>query len=708
MSRGRTLMRAFLATSLAFLGYASGALGLSIHESNAVEDGISGAQRASDCTTSLSERLASRDGLSRIELLSGASEPSTELDIQEQHAAWGLTRNADLPLLSLGGERGPGPARYLISAAVGGDVVTRNGEPVLLRELGGDWRAPVAGEVLLDADGFGALSPYSPDRPFPLAEFAAASGLTVIKEDAPVELLHETVEWDGGVVWEKFSPLTGYARDVATQRAGKPLELGSRTLPAGTYDVLLEAEATRGAILADGACQYLLRTAPTSYVLMRNGQVTEIGIRRGASEVAYWWGERDFLDPGWSLSFDGEAGRVGLRGEPIITMRGGLVPVIGEWVRPLPPEHGGTTTAEVLAANGLDAEALVPQREGYVTQDRRIVPLLTPEQLADAITTTRYAEYVQELREHPSDTVRVAIVTMNPLSVIDMPLSESYLGWSDPERLAEDFVLSLNESSNGVARYEIVERIPFDEYPVMTDGSVFTQESYARCLREREPRCNSESESRPWMDAEWLFDRLSLCDLVQERGLSEIWVIAPPWFGLGEYVITGPFFQAWNGGDPGTPSCGRTVSLMGFNIERRIEDMLHSYGHRAERVLDRFLPEEYAAFDTQGGRYSMDRHLTPEEQREALPLPPVAGCGNVHFPPNAGAHYEYGSSLSVSSTCDDWLDYPSLDGASQTLTCDAWGCTQDGFLRWWLGHIPHAGDSPDTNWWRFILWPDAP
>ena len=70
---------------------------------------------------------------------------------------------------------------------------------------------------------------------------------------------------------------------------------------------------------------------------------------------------------------------------------------------------------------------------------------------------------------------------------------------------------------------------------------------------------------------------------------------------------------------------GRFV-IMGYNYERGLPEMLHSYGHRAEGHLShahRNVPER----DNLWRRFLRREHVTPG----------MAEIGNVHFPPNASA-----------------------------------------------------------------------
>ena len=42
--------------------------------------------------------------------------------------------------------------------------------------------------------------------------------------------------------------------------------------------------------------------------------------------------------------------------------------------------------------------------------------------------------------------------------------------WNDPDRLVRGFIRDLAECSYGAARFEVVERLEVDEFPVKADG----------------------------------------------------------------------------------------------------------------------------------------------------------------------------------------------------------------------------------------------
>lgn len=312
----------------------------------------------------------------------------------------------------------------------------------------------------------------------------------------------------------------------------------------------------------------------------------------------------------------------------------------------------------------------------------------------------RYDSYIAGITGTPLGITRIGVVVFDPVDSQGRRMSELYPS-NDPELLLNSFIADITDASHGNAQYEVAARLTYPEFPLATNGSRFTAESYRRCITERQPECTAGSSKLLTADYRRLYEELGLCDLAWKENLSEIWFIGPSWFGFGEHVITGPALTSFNGGDHNAPSCGRTLVMMGFNTERNLPEMLEAYSHRIEGMMK----EKYNGWRAGSGRTVWDDFTTADKD-----VLGNAQCGYVHFPPNGRSDYDWGSREEVLSNCDAWDYYPELpEGMEHSIDCDEWGCTGKGFLEWWLSHIPHNDSQGSaTNWWRYILRPDSP
>ncbi len=199
------------------------------------------------------------------------------------------------------------------------------------------------------------------------------------------------------------------------------------------------------------------------------------------------------------------------------------------------------------------------------------------------------------------------------------------------------------------------------------------------------------------MDYAALLSEFDICSKLKKGEIDEVWIWVNAGDGAGlEYAISGPSIsESWGG----MPSCGQTLTVMGFDYTRPWDLALHSMGHRMEFVAEFIRRDDYDAFDTRLQRYGedYDNHNVPLESG-------TTGCGNIHFPPNAQWHYDYSNTRTVKSDCADWKIDRS--GKAENINCTKWGCSQEGFITWWMNNLPGLNNtlkssdgSPATNWW---------
>ncbi len=233
---------------------------------------------------------------------------------------------------------------------------------------------------------------------------------------------------------------------------------------------------------------------------------------------------------------------------------------------------------------------------------------------------------------------------------------------------------------------------------------------------------------------------LTLCELIESGDLHELWIVGSgdvPDVAAAEVLefkqrydrsrnpIDGEFDGCAGNGcfDADVPHCARSVRIGFVNYNRGPGCYLHSQGHGLESTGTRsvipalsewFVP--FAGFDLDqrwglpaqsfyglfgDANYASypapDTLVAHRDGGQQSISPYVASCGNVHFPPNAGNHYDYSSTTPVDSECadfgrnvlecreravaavtaDDWADY-------ETLSPDCGGA----FLVWWYQNMP--------------------
>ncbi len=482
----------------------------------------------------------------------------------------------------------------------------------------------------------------------------------------------------------------------------------------GEYDVFLEVSQADGRVFTKDGCTFHLQTGPRITTITKNGDtVVDVTIDYGSHTEDILEGEVPLDDLAGELILYDKTGMPYLFDLGLLTSQMNDRQIHAMWLAPV-MHSMNLSYLELLALNGISdsLDAIVPEQRHISLMQGETIVGVNPNKLEHYLSMRTYHQYVAGLIGHPLEASRVSVIIINPLDSSGEGMHRKYR-LNDPDKLIDEFITELFEVSNGNAVYEVVHRQVINEFLQFTNEFIFDEHSFNECMKEEHPYCDSEQPDRPMADLTFFFEEYSICENVWEQNISEVWIIGPPWIGLEETTINGPSLQlaTWR---VMTPSCGKTLPIMGFNSSRGVAEMLHSYGHRVEGMMRYFDKDEFEKFDSQQERYGIDMRLSHEDQQDAISLPETTACGNIHFPPNGVSHYDYGNKESfVDSTCMDWLNYPNLVGESENINCEAWGCNEQGFLSWWLSHIPHDDRGSDkqgseSNWWRYILRPDAP
>lgn len=278
-------------------------------------------------------------------------------------------------------------------------------------------------------------------------------------------------------------------------------------------------------------------------------------------------------------------------------------------------------------------------------------------------------------------------------------------------------IAAFNQLSNGRIRYTVVQKVhdrTFDQY---TDGSIYTMDSYAPCAANPAPQY-CEDRKHLFDYPAWIAEN-KLCELADQYGADEIWVQSPPFLQTWENFMIGPTagFDV-NGPAFVIPACKKHYIVHNPTYQAPPSAFLHIVGHRVEATMS-FLTSKWQAADTNQHweRFARtSRYASP--YGVILPDLPNPYCGNAHFPSNAQSHYDYANPRQKSSICADWGNFPNYTNGSASLTCSAWGCSDNGWGAYWLGSIPTGigtvsmtsasghGFAFPRDFWSLLLHPD--
>lgn len=317
-----------------------------------------------------------------------------------------------------------------------------------------------------------------------------------------------------------------------------------------------------------------------------------------------------------------------------------------------------------------------------------------------------------EPEKKPSVTRRVLVINIDPLleDYGNERLSK-HLRWNDPHQLTADYFNDITAASGGYVQWQLVAWVDLDVWPKKEDGFQYTDASYLRSW--------SDSKANPWHTPDSSgyeqFIDLPLPSLnnktahqvVASGEVDEVIWWAGPYFGFYESRMIGK--TAYGCNSPPIRRDSRLYVVMGLNPERGVAEALHSFGHRCEAILGH-------VYGGWSGSAAVN-HLWDRFTRVGpLHSASVAGCGNVHFPPNASKSYEYSVPFSVKSNADNWLSFPNLPGTTSDVGAASWAGPdyQRNFLRWWMTRFPKApgryvdpknkiNNGKLNNWWSYIV-----
>jgi len=243
--------------------------------------------------------------------------------------------------------------------------------------------------------------------------------------------------------------------------------------------------------------------------------------------------------------------------------------------------------------------------------------------------------------------------------VIDFHPSGLPARWNRSDDLIPGYIEAMRKASQDILAYQVVEKLDVPEYPLLMDGSQYTESTFIRVLADDRSAFRDAKGSYLFADYDQIIEKYDLLDKIEDEQIDEVWMFGGPYFGFYESRMVGRDAFWCNG--PGIEQDCRRFVIMGYNYERDVKEMVHDYGHRAESILAKhFGSEKYLR-----RQYRLESNPAPANAYEHFLL----DLGTVHRVPG-GEDYSQDEFAWLTAMRPEWwpptID-PNLVGASQPI-----------------------------------------
>jgi len=381
------------------------------------------------------------------------------------------------------------------------------------------------------------------------------------------------------------------------------------------------------------------------------------------------------------------------------------------------PYPHGMFVPSPVSAGGLNKDALARLHLSLKTEVHVLSVIYDP--IIDSRGGKRLSVYERDfIRDY-----------LNPPSPTPTPRQgPRFNPFEDPTQLEGQHKKDIEEGSSGVVNLQVT-RWTLDKFPPRRSGgqdSTYQESEWVSDFEQPRPGDHMDYCSYCF-DYEALMDETnggqgaSIMDLVNSGQIDEVWIFGDPTAGYCESRMLVPQGDSgyWVNCSPSQiPDLEKRVIVMGYSMERGFYEMLESYGHRIESIMQygdilEGSPELLAHFERLDRDYPItgnhgsvgDAHLAFNAKVHPTPRP-----GR----PTATPFWEYDRTNERFALTDhrSWYAYPTLEPIYSSENCNQliWTCTEYGYMQWWFDHIPKYAPSgssqePVSNWWPYLAKP---
>jgi hypothetical protein len=328
---------------------------------------------------------------------------------------------------------------------------------------------------------------------------------------------------------------------------------------------------------------------------------------------------------------------------------------------------------------------------------------VTANGVSETASVTTQASFTQT--RDASRTRKVALVLRDPPVPQhgNLPMHQVY-GWNDPNAQVPVIISRLESSSANAVDFKVVETdnigstyLDTQFYGAELDFNTLIG-YYDQGSNVWEPLLNDAASSGNLaFEYNKALSDFSLCEKRNAGLIDEVWVYTDPFGGMYESRLTGPDAFPLNSPPLLGTTCNGQLPIMGLNYEASTPNGVHSFGHRMEGAMAH-ATGHWSSTATNPNAWELFTTLDKDK-------PGQGEIGDTHFPVNGLVDYDYSNTDVVNSNEATWQYYPFLMDLTNSVSCNNWSCTDDGYYQFMFGHVPRFTGLTDgllNNWWYYF------
>ena len=215
--------------------------------------------------------------------------------------------------------------------------------------------------------------------------------------------------------------------------------------------------------------------------------------------------------------------------------------------------------------------------------------------------------------------------------------------WASVGSLVEEFTEAIIQASRKVLVFKVIKQLDMAGYPVFMDGRQYNDATWAQARQNDQTALRDATGNYLLADYNRIIKDYSILQAIHGDVIDEVWMFGGPYFGFYESRMVGKGAFWCNA--PALELEGRRFVMMGFNYERGVREMIHSFGHRIESILGMRFGSQLFLNQLYGGQPT----AAPRNDFEAWLLQ----HGTVHRKPG-GADYSQDEYEWTTAIKTDW------------------------------------------------------